>query len=340
MSNVLKGKVAVVTGSGQGIGRGIAIGLAQEGARVVTNNRRRGSTGNAILTDEHLKKLDKKKRELFERETKAISGDAETAAKTIRKMGGEAVPFFGDISDFDVAGKLIQTAIDSFGRIDILVNVAGAFGFSPVQKMTEELFDSVTMVKPKGYFNTIRHAVPHMIKQKWGRILNCTSRAFVGDVIKHSEYCTANAGVVGLTRAVAIELREYGITCNAFSPWAKTRASYELDIYPQVVAEEDYPFVFKRTVAPSSGGVDMVQMTPGPEYAAPFVCYLASDAAANISGSVFSVGGNTIGLYSDPTIISNLTKFGERPWTMDELIQQAPRGLLAGYKNMTENPFG
>jgi 3-oxoacyl-[acyl-carrier protein] reductase len=340
MGEALKGKVAVVTGSGQGIGMGIAIALAQEGARVVTNNRRSGSTGNAILTDAQVKKLDKEKREWFESETKAISGDAETTAKTIRDAGGEAVAFFADITDFDAAGKLIQTAIDSFGRIDILVNVAGAFGFSPIEKMSEELFDRVTAVKPKGYFNTIRHTVPHMIKQKWGRILNCTSRAYLGDVIKHSEYCVANAGVVGLTRAVAIELREYGITCNAFSPWAKTRASYELEVYPQVVGEEDYPFVFKRTATPSDEGVDMLSMTPGPEYAAPFICYLASDAAAKISGSVFSVGGNSIGLYSDPTTISNITKFGEGPWTMEELMQQVPRGLLAGYKSLAEHPFG
>ncbi len=338
MGEALKGKVAVVTGSGQGIGRGIAIALAQEGAKIVTNNRRPGSTGHAILTDAQVQKLGKEKREWFESETKAINGDAETTVKAIRDLGGEAVPCFGDISDFNAAGKLIQTAVDSFGRIDILVNVAGAFGFSPVQKMPEELFDRVTQVKPKGYFNMIRHAAPHMIKQKWGRILNCTSRAYLGDVIKHSEYCVANAGVVGLTRAVAIELREHGITCNAFSPWAKTRASYELDLYAQVVPEEDAPFVFRRTAA--APAADMLKMTPGPEYAAPFICYLATDAAANISGSVFSVGGSSIGLYSDPATISNITKFGEGPWTMDELMQQVPRGLLAGYKSLAENPFG
>jgi 3-oxoacyl-[acyl-carrier protein] reductase len=336
MSNVLKGKVAVVAGSGQGIGRGIAIGLAQEGAKVVTNNRKKGGTGNAILTDAQVRGLGQKK-ESFKKDVSAESGDAETTAQAIREAGGEAVAFFGDISDFDVAGKLIHSAIDSFGRIDILVNVAGAFGFSPIEKMSEELFDKVTTVKPKGYFNTIRHAAPYMIKQKWGRIINCTSRAFLGDVIKHAEYCVANAGVVGLTRAVAIELREHGITCNAFSPFAKTRASYELDAYSEVVAEEDSPFVFKRTGSPA---MNMLRITPGPEYAAPFICYLASDAAANISGSVFSVGGNSIGLYSDPTIASNLTKFGEGPWTMEELMQQVPRGLLAGYKSLAANPFG
>jgi 3-oxoacyl-[acyl-carrier protein] reductase len=337
MGNVLKGKVAVVTGSGQGIGRAIAIGLAGEGAKVVTNNRRPGSTGKAILTEKQMKALDKKKGEWVESEMAAISGDAETTAQSIREAGGEAIAFFGDITDFKVAEKLIQTAIDSYGRIDILANVAGAFGFSPIEKMTEELWDKVTLVKPKGYFNTIRHAAPYMIKQKWGRILNCTSKAFNGDIIKHAEYCAANAGVVGLTKAVAIELHKHGITCNAFSPWAKTRASYELDTYSQAVAKEDSPFVFE--MKGGWGGGDMTKMTPGPEYIAPFICYLASDAGANISGSVFSLGGNSIGMYSEPQMANNLTKYDNKPWTVEELMQQAPRGLFAGYKSPAANPM-
>lgn len=336
MKKILEGKVAVVTGSGQGVGRAVALGLAAQGAKVVTNNRKKGSTGSQMISDAQMKKLDKKKREWYEKETAAINGDAETTAEAIRKAGGEAVPFFGDIADFKVAGELIKTAVDNFGKIDILVNIAGAFGFSPFEKMTEELFDKVTRTKPKGYFNTMRHAVPYMIEQKWGRIINTTSRAWQGDVIKHAEYCTANAGVVGLTKAVAIEMHKYNITANCISPFARTRAAYDLGMYPSTVAREDIPFVFENM----NFGENMMNIAPAPDYIAPFVCYLASDAAANISGSIFQVGGNTISMYSEAVLANNLTKFDDKPWTVEELIQQVPRGLLAGYKNPAANPFG
>jgi 3-oxoacyl-[acyl-carrier protein] reductase len=327
MGNALKGRVAVVTGSGQGIGRAIAIGLAKESAKVVTNNRRRGSTGNAIVKQAQVDALDRDKKEWFQKGTQEISGDAETTAQAIREVGGEALPFFGDIADFDVAAQMIEKTIEGFGKIDILVNVAGTFGFNPVWEITEETWDRVTGTKPKGYFNAIRHAVPHMMKQKWGRIINCTSRAFLGDVLKHAEYCAANAGVVGLTYAVAKELYRYGITCNAFSPYAKTRADYELKAYDMVSSAEESPWMDRKFSGP------MDREAPGPEHIAPFVAYLASDAAAHISGSVFSVAGNAIGLYSEPAIVRNLVKLESQPWTTDELTKQAPLSLFMDYRS-------
>ena len=321
MGNILKGKVAIVTGSGQGIGRAIAIGMAEEGAKVVTNNRRQGSTGHALLDDSILNLMSQEQKEWLRKQAEESTGDAETTAQEIRKIGSKAVPFFGDISDFEVAGKLIQTAVDSFGKIDILVNVAGTFGFSALWEMTEELWDHVTLTKPKGYFNCIRHAVPFMMKQKWGRILNCTSIAFLGDVLKHAQYCTANAGAVGLTRAVAKEMSQYGITCNAFAPFARTRAAFELTAYDKAVTEAESPWM-DRTRAFS------LDNTPNPEEVAPFIAYLASDESAKINGKVFIVAGSMVGLYSEPEIAKTIVKYGGR-WTTDELKQQVSFGLLA-----------
>ena len=316
MGDVLKGKVAVVTGSGQGIGRAIALGMAGEGAKVVTNNRRPGSTGYVHLNDSILNLMSPKQREKLRKQSQEATGDAETTAEAIRKKGGEAVPFFGDISDFKLAKKLIETAVDSFGRIDILVNVAGTFGFSPIWEMSEELWDKVTLTKPKGYFNCIRHAVPFMMKQKWGRIINCTSRAFMGDVLKHAEYCAANAGVVGLTMAAAKELAQYGITCNAFAPFARTRAAFELAAYDEAVTEAESPWMDRKF------SFDL-EMTPSPDDVAPLINYLASDEAANINGKIFNVGGPIISLYSEPEVAKTLVKYGGA-WTLDELRQQLP----------------
>ena len=224
MTRYLEGKVAIVTGSGQGIGRAIAAALAEQGAAVVTNNRRPGATSTTQLTPERLSKLTEEERNWVAEEMQRFGGDAESTAEMIRQHGGKAVACFADITDYDAAGPLIETAVEAFGGVDILVNVAGAFGFSPFEKMSPALFRKVTAVKLDGYFNTCRHAVPHMLEKGWGRILNCTSRAWLGDIFRHAEYCAANAGVVGLTRALAVEYAGQGITANCFSPYARTRS--------------------------------------------------------------------------------------------------------------------
>ena len=164
-----------------------------------------------------------------------------------------------------------------------------------------------------------------MMKQKWGRILNCTSRAFTGDIIKHANYCAANAGVVGLTYAVAKELYEYGITCNAFSPYARTRASFELIAYDMAVEGSKKPFLRGRSPLP-------LEATPNAEDLVPFLIYLSTDEAAGISGTVFNVGGSNISMYAEPEIKRSMFKQGG-PWTVEEIIKLAPRGLLQGYRN-------
>ncbi len=329
MTNYLEGKTAVVTGSGQGVGRAIAMALAEQGANVVTNNRKPGYHTDSQLDEKKLAALTEEQRQWVADELRRYGGDAETTAAAIREQGGRAVACFADITSYDDAGRLIQTAVDEFGGVDILVNVAGAFGFSPFEKMTPELFEKVTRVKPEGYFNTCRHAVPYMLEKKWGRIINCTSRAWLGDIIRHAEYCTANAGVVGLTRALAVEYKYTGITANAFSPFARTRASVDLAMYDKAVDADDRAWG-------GEGESPATDNTPLPEDLAPFICYLCTDAAAQITGSVFSLAGSSIGLYSDPEIVRTMAKPAGERWTMDELMKNANKYLFSGYRSVTD----
>jgi 3-oxoacyl-[acyl-carrier protein] reductase len=326
MGDLLKGKVAVVTGSGQGIGRGIAISLAREGAKVVTNNRKPGSTGFALLAKEQFEGLTNEQKKWVLELQKEYSGDAETTAQTIREMGGESTPFFGDVSKFDVAADLMQKTLDSYGKIDILVNVAGTFRFCPIWEMTEEIWDYVHNVKPKATFNCIRHAIPHMMKQKWGRILNCTSHAWAGDTLPHCHYAAANASVVGLTRGAANELYKYGIMVNAFSPWARTRASFELEAYFMAKRGNKEPY--------TAGG--HLEMTPSPDELGPIMAYLSSDLAEGISGTVFDVGGPTIGIFEDPEIKTAVT-VTNGSWKIEDLKRQLPSTILNGYHSRVKN---
>ncbi len=324
MGNNLKGKVAVVTGSGQGIGRSIAVALAKEGAKVVTNNRKPNSTDSTNLVGYSMNSLNKDRQVVLKRKLAELSGDAESTAKAIKELGGEAVPFYGDVSDFKTAGKLIQTAVDTFGSIDILVNNAGTFRYADIWNMTEEIWDTVTLNKPKSYFNTVRHAAPLMMKQKWGRIINCSSAAFLGSAMQNSNYCAANAGVVGFTRAIAKELVNYGITCNAFCPEAYTRAAATIVARFEKMAEE--------TGAKSDPRMKFFDSGVSADYLAPFIAYLATNEAADITGTVFEVGGNHYAIYSNPERIHSINK-EKGMWTVDELVKAVPKELLKGYKN-------
>ena len=327
MSELLRGRVALVTGSGQGIGRAVALGFAALGAKVVTNNRKPGSTGASMVSEAEINRLSEAERARFLAGMEAVNGDAETTAQAIRAAGGEATACFADIADEAEARRLVDTAVETYGRLDILCNIAGGFGFSNLENISDELWDRVNNVKPRGYFHTMKFAVPHMKAQRYGRIVNCTSRAFMGDVIKHAEYCAANAGVVGLTRAAAIELYADGITVNAFAPFAKTRASYELEAKGQAGGP---------SILVGGGSGPSVEQTPGPERMVPFLAYLVSEGAAHISGSVFSLAGNSIALHQEPVVCRSITRPGEAMWTVEEVAAAAQQGLFAGYTSIAE----
>jgi len=296
MGDKLKDKVAIVTGSGQGLGGAIALAMAQEGAKVVTNNRRQGTEG----------------------------GDAETMAKQITEMGGQAIAFFGSISDFEIAGKMVQTAVDTFGRLDILVNNAGADVPHMVWNMTEEEWDICVDSFMKGSFNCTRFACGVMRGQKWGRIINTTSTAWLGTV-GHCNYGAAKAGLVGLTRAIAREMGRDGVTCNAYAPTAATRFTVNEEIVAGFTKRYEAGLMTKERW-------EELTKPPGPETVAPFPVYLCTDEASDINGQVFDVTGSNIAIYSEPVKTKAIGK-KEGMWTIEELIKQVPGILPEGYKN-------
>ena len=323
MSNLFTDKVVLVTGSGQGIGRAIALAFAEQGAKVVTNSRKPGGTGFVNMTKEGYAALSPERRKEIDDIHARLKGDAESTATAIKEQGGEALPIYCDISKTDDVEKMMEKIIDEYGTIHILVNVAGAFGGGSMDKISEEEWDRTTLIKPKGYFNVMKFAVPHMVKQKFGRILNCTSKAFLGDIIKHVHYCAANAGVVGLTRGAACEYFHEGITVNAFAPFARTRASHENDFIDP-----------SGRAIPGQPTFPSADMTPDPEALCPFILYLCTDQAKDITGTVFTLAGNRINMHAQPVISHTLVKPGEGYWTLDELAAQAPRALFNGYQNI------
>ena len=332
MGNLLSGKVALVTGSGQGIGRAIAFALAQEGAKVVTNNRGPVKENVANQIDEkRLARLTPEQLKWYHVELEKYSGDAETTAKAIRAAGYEATAVFGDIVSYDEAKKIVDKAAEIYGSVDIVVNVAGAFGFAPIEKIDEALWDKVTGVKPKGYFNIIRHAVPYMRKKGWGRIINCASPAWMGGGIRQAEYCTANAGTVGLTWALAEELADDNITSNCFCPAAKTRASVDMELFDKVVDADEHS---------TKSGEPIMKYDEGqpPERFAAFIAYLASEEAKNVTGSVFLTMGTFIARYNNPAVGATMMSM-DGDWTTEKVIKEAPDALFKDYKNFVNKPF-
>jgi len=311
MKKILEGKVAIVTGSGQGIGREIALCFAKNGAKVVTNNRKPGSSINAFEKTS-LDFSEKEKKELLE-----ISGDAQTTANEITALGGQAMAFFGDVSDFDTTKKMIDLTIEKFGKIDIIVHNASSNWVGSFLEMDEKLWDISINSKLKGAFNLMHHALPYMIKNGYGRILNSSSDAHMG-IEGYAAYGAANAGINTLTKSVSKELISSGVTVNAYTPLARTRAwmnaaaKYRLQGVPEEVINQNVPKAMRNTA----------------EGMVPFLAYLASEEAANITGNLFKLASDgEIGIWSESSVVKSIFKENGY-WEINELEQRIPNELL------------
>ncbi|MEX1252991.1 MAG: SDR family NAD(P)-dependent oxidoreductase, partial [Dehalococcoidia bacterium] len=196
----LEGKVAVITGSGRGIGRGMALLFAQEGAKVVVVDP--GVNVDGSGTD---------------------AGPADQVVNEIRSAGGEAAPCYESVTTVEGGEKIVQTALDAFGRLDILVNNAGILRDRMIFNMSEEEWDAVIAVHLKGHFCCTKPASIVFRQQRFGRLINFASVSGLVGIAGQANYGAAKSGIAGFTRVVARDLGRYGVTCNAISPGAATR---------------------------------------------------------------------------------------------------------------------
>jgi NAD(P)-dependent dehydrogenase (short-subunit alcohol dehydrogenase family) len=271
---LLDGRVAIVTGSGRGIGREFALCFAREGAKVVINDVGVSLDGRGTDDD-----------------------PAVQVCKEIEALGGEAVPNYDSVSDFEAAGRIVQTAVDAFGTVDILVNNAGIVRDRSLLKMEEADFDAVIGVHLKGTFNCTRHAAPVMKEKGYGRIVNITSSAGLRGNFGQTNYGAAKAGIMGMTFVWSLELGKYGVTVNAVAPAGATRMTASL--YEKSGKE--------------------VPPEENPALNAPLVAYLASEEAAHVNGQILGRTEYAYTLFQQPKQIAWMWRDGG--WTAGEVAQ-------------------
>ncbi len=283
----LDGRVAIVTGAGRGIGRSVARLLASEGAAVVVNDLGGAVDGSGSDT-----------------------GPAQQEVDEITAAGGRAVASGADVSDHAAAEDLIKTAISEFGRLDVLVNVAGILRDRMVFNMTEQEWDDVIRVHLKGTFNTTKFASAHWRSLRdesaQNRIINFTSVSGLHGAPGQPNYAAAKMGIVGLTYSSAHSLARYGVTVNAVSPAAATRMT------------DSVPTDRRRARTESAD-------ERSPDNVAPVVAYLASERSGWINGRIVHSSGYEVSLYSDPQPVIRL--IGTGPWELGRLADEVERSF-------------
>ena len=287
---MLDGKVAIVTGAGHGIGRGHALELAKQGAKVVVNDLGGSVTGEGE------------------------SKDADLTVGLIHERGGEAVANYENVADHEGAGRMVQQAIDTWGRLDILVTNAGIVRDSAIWNMSEADFDAVIAVHLKGMWSPCHHAAVHWRKVNketgrpvGGRVITTTSGAGLVGNFGQTNYATAKAGVAGFTQTLSLELGRLGVTVNAVGPAAATRITGTMPGAPAVIEADDVP--------------DDEWNRMDPAVSSPLVAWLASDESQMVNGQIIRAVAENIILmkgWADGPTINNKSK----RWDAEKLGQQ------------------
>jgi len=291
----LDGRVCVVTGAGRGLGREHAILLASEGARVVVNDL--GGAIDGSGSDE---------------------GPAQNVVEEIRSAGGEAIASTDSVTSWDGAKRIVQDAIDAYGRLDVLVNNAGILRDRSLVNLEEAEWDAVIDVHMKGHAAPTHWAAVHWRERsKSGAdvkasVINTASGAMLGNA-GQTNYSAAKAGIAAMTIVQAMELKRYGVRANCLAPLARTRLTLQT------------PGVGDAVAAPDDDSFDLFD----PGNVSPLVAYLAA-ADCPFTGGVFHVGGNEVGLYGGWSLDDDQMLVTDGRFTVAELAQRAPALLTGG----------
>ena len=291
---MMEGKVVVVTGAGRGIGRAIAIAMAQQGAKVVVNDI--GVSLSGETTGEK---------------------PADEVVAEIRKLGGEAVPNFDSVAEWDSAHRIIATAVDAFGRIDCVVNNAGILRDVIFHKMTEADWDAVVNVMLKGAFNCSRAAAEHFRRQESGSLVHMTSTSGLIGGMGQVNYGAAKLGLVALSKAIAVDMQRFNVRSNCIAPVAWTRMT------ASIPAKD--PAAQKRVE-------QRMQVTA--EHNAPLAVFLASDAARDVNAQVFAVRKNEIFLMSQSRPLRSVHRADG--WTPERCAEHMLPALKSDFYSPTE----
>lgn len=288
-AGILDQKVAVVTGAGRGIGRAIAVGLAAEGASVVVNDI--GAALDGQGTD---------------------LGPAEETAEFIRKQGGKAVASADSVADWDGAHRIIQTALDTWGRVDCVVNNAGIVRDGIFYRMSEEDWDAAIGVMLKGTFNVSRAAAPHFRSQESGAFVHITSTSGLIGNVGQSNYMAAKLGIVALSKGIALDMKRFGVRSNCVAPQGFTRMNASV---PEVTEEQKIRAARRKQVTA--------------EHNVPLVACLLSDRAKHVSGQVFAVRKNEVFLMSQSRPLRSVQR--NEGWTSSTIAEHALPALGASF---------
>jgi NAD(P)-dependent dehydrogenase (short-subunit alcohol dehydrogenase family) len=287
---LLDGKVAIVTGAGAGIGRAHALELAKHGASVVVNDLGTSVTGDG-----------------------ADQKAADATVALVVERGGQAVANYDDIADYEGAGRLVQQAVDTYGKLDVLVNNAGIVRDTAIWNMSEQDFDAVIRVHLKGTWAPSHHAARHWRERAkngevfTGRVINTTSGAGLVGNFGQTNYATAKAGIAGFTQTLSLELYKLGVTVNAVGPAAATRITGTMPGAPAVIEADDVPEdEFNRM---------------DPAVSSPLVAWLASDESQLITGQVIRAVAEDIVWMQGWTEGASISNGGKR-WDAEKLGQQ------------------